>query len=221
MVLIDTLHEEIKQSVICLADITTRNPNVMYELGYALASRKDVVLISSTLNPEPFPFDIRHRKIIQYSPDSVDDFEMLRQNIAQSVKVLLEKQETSEAVAASTPLTRTNGLQTHEMAALAFVATDEISHGVSGSYIYQQMEKAGFSSLGTKVALIRLKTLGLITSQVEEEFRGQPYVMFYLTNEGENWLVENQDSFSLHLAPKPKRSSDQNDDRPTTDKAPF
>ena len=30
---VETLHKEIRSAAICLADITTRNPNVMYELG--------------------------------------------------------------------------------------------------------------------------------------------------------------------------------------------
>jgi nucleoside 2-deoxyribosyltransferase len=37
---VDTLHQEIRSAAICIADITTRNPNVMYELGYAVALGK-------------------------------------------------------------------------------------------------------------------------------------------------------------------------------------
>ena len=35
---IDTLHEEIRRSLVCLADITPDNPNVWYELSFAVAS---------------------------------------------------------------------------------------------------------------------------------------------------------------------------------------
>jgi hypothetical protein len=51
---VDTLHKEIRAATICVADITTRNPNVMYELGYALAAGKDVVIISGP-NTESTP----------------------------------------------------------------------------------------------------------------------------------------------------------------------
>lgn len=44
---VNTLHKEIRSAVTCLADISTRNPTVKYELGYAIASGKDVVIISS------------------------------------------------------------------------------------------------------------------------------------------------------------------------------
>src|ERR1039458_9292782 len=62
---VDTLHREIRSATVCVADITTRNPNVMYELGYALAAGKDVVIISGP-NAEKFPFDIQHRGILSY-----------------------------------------------------------------------------------------------------------------------------------------------------------
>ena len=55
---VETLHEEIRTAMVCLADITTQNPNVMYELGFAIASGKDVILICSTQRSEKFPFDI-------------------------------------------------------------------------------------------------------------------------------------------------------------------
>jgi hypothetical protein len=64
IIVVDTLHEEIRSSTLCLADISTQNPNVMYELGYAIASGKDVVIICSTAGANKFPFDIGHRLII-------------------------------------------------------------------------------------------------------------------------------------------------------------
>jgi len=81
---IDTLHEEIRGATICLADITTNNANVMYELGFAIASGKDVVIISSTQRTERFPFDIQHRGIIEYAPDSVSDFAKLKGDITKN-----------------------------------------------------------------------------------------------------------------------------------------
>src|SRR4051812_15190669 len=56
---IDTLHDEIRSATVCLADISNQNPNVMYELGFAIASGRDVVLLSVVGAPK-FPFDIQH-----------------------------------------------------------------------------------------------------------------------------------------------------------------
>ena len=60
---IDTIEEKIKASTICVADITMNNPNVWYEVGFALASNKTTILICSDERTDDFPFDIRQRKI--------------------------------------------------------------------------------------------------------------------------------------------------------------
>src|SRR4051794_19493981 len=60
LVPIDFLHEEIKNATACLADISEANPNVMYELGAAIACATPVVIICSS-GSQAFPFDIRHR----------------------------------------------------------------------------------------------------------------------------------------------------------------
>jgi len=86
----ETLHEQIRSATICLADISTQNPNVMYELGFAIACDKNVVLICSIQQTQRFPFDIQHRRIIQYASDSASDFEKLRNDIVHSIHALLD-----------------------------------------------------------------------------------------------------------------------------------
>ena len=48
-----------------VAELTSRNPNVLYELGLAHALKKPVVLISS--NEHDIPFDVRHIRVIYYN----------------------------------------------------------------------------------------------------------------------------------------------------------
>ena len=43
----DSIEQEIRAATICLADITTDNPNVWYELGYAFAAGRSVVMVCS------------------------------------------------------------------------------------------------------------------------------------------------------------------------------
>ncbi|MFZ3591327.1 hypothetical protein ACOI1C_19380, partial [Bacillus sp. DJP31] len=59
---IDDIEKGIRNSRICLAEITLDNPNVWFELGYAIACGKDVILVCSTERNRnnPFPFDVRH-----------------------------------------------------------------------------------------------------------------------------------------------------------------
>jgi hypothetical protein len=59
---------EIRESCICVADLSGRNPNVMYELGIAHALRKPVVQIVQ--NIEDVPFDLRHLRNITYDVTS-------------------------------------------------------------------------------------------------------------------------------------------------------
>jgi hypothetical protein len=40
-ILIEEIQSRIRKSDLCLAEITTDNPNVWFELGYAIASSKD------------------------------------------------------------------------------------------------------------------------------------------------------------------------------------
>ena len=44
---IKEIENGIREATICLAEITVDNPNVWFELGYAIACRKQVVLICS------------------------------------------------------------------------------------------------------------------------------------------------------------------------------
>jgi hypothetical protein len=86
---IDEIEKSIKKSVICFAEITTNNPNVWYELGYAFACNKSVVMVCA--NKRKLPFNIQHRHVIFYSTDSKSDYEMLKEQISQKIILLLKK----------------------------------------------------------------------------------------------------------------------------------
>jgi hypothetical protein len=107
---IETLEGEIRSSVLCLADITTRNPSVMYEVGYAIASGKDVILICAN-NAPPYPFDVQHRGIIQYDTESPSDFGKLQTAITARIKALVRKQETAQQIVFA-PLVKETGAST-------------------------------------------------------------------------------------------------------------
>jgi len=54
----------IQQSRLCIADLTGRNPNVLYELGIAQTLGKPCILLTQDIND--VPFDIRQYRVIQY-----------------------------------------------------------------------------------------------------------------------------------------------------------
>ncbi len=57
--------ESIDSSFLVVADLSTTNPNVFYELGLAHASRKPVILITQSI--EEVPFDLRSYRLLEYS----------------------------------------------------------------------------------------------------------------------------------------------------------
>ena len=62
--IIDQIWTGINKAKILVAELTTRNPNVFYELGLAHALKKPVVLVSS--NELDVPFDLKHIRVIYY-----------------------------------------------------------------------------------------------------------------------------------------------------------
>jgi hypothetical protein len=173
---IDSLHEEIRNATVCLADISTTNANVMYELGAATASNKNVVIISSS-GSEEFPFDIRHRAVIKYSRDSSSDFEKLKEEITKRLLAILKRQVANR---------------------------DYNDGGVLPSAIRDDMERAGFTRLATGLAFTSLERQGLLVSDLESSssFNSDPWPIYKLTGTGEDWLLENQDRLELRVKPR-------------------
>lgn len=63
--IIEDIWEAINSAEIVIADVTGRNPNVMYEIGMAHTVGKPVVIMTQTI--EDVPFDLRHHRCIVYS----------------------------------------------------------------------------------------------------------------------------------------------------------
>jgi len=96
--IIDQIWDGIKAARVLVAELTKRNPNVLYELGLAHALRKPVVLVSA--NEDDVPFDVKHVRVIYY--DLTDPFwgskliDKVAENILSALKnpgeaVLFEK----------------------------------------------------------------------------------------------------------------------------------
>lgn len=63
--IVDQIWSGITSAKVLVAELTSRNPNVFYELGLAHALKKPVVLISS--NEDDVPFDLQHIRVIYYN----------------------------------------------------------------------------------------------------------------------------------------------------------
>jgi hypothetical protein len=60
----DRLLQEIQAAAFCIADITGAKPNVMWEVGYAMALGKPTLILSQ--EKEDLPFDIRDMESLRY-----------------------------------------------------------------------------------------------------------------------------------------------------------
>jgi hypothetical protein len=194
---VDTLHQEIRSAAICVADITTRNPNVMYELGYAIAAGKDVVIISAP-NGEKYPFDIQHRGIISYAVGSISDFKDLQQKITTKLKAILARQEKTTEIVSASPIKDSDGLQPHELTALALLLanTDAADDTASAGLLKSEMRKAGYSEIGTRLAISKLMRIGYVSSKWMGD-NDEHWIVYGVTEHGEAWLVENQSKLEL------------------------
>lgn len=197
---IDTLHEEIRRSVVCLADITPDNPNVWYELGFAVASDKPIVMICK--KGRKLPFDTHHRNTIFYTQDSPKDFEQLKNEITNRLKAALKRRAKVQRVVSGSPIKATGGLEPHEIAALAFIIAnrDSTEDCASMHQIRNDMEKAGYSDVATSVAVTSLTRKTYVKSKNVEDYEtGGRFYAYQLTPQGEEWLLANQDKLELRV----------------------
>lgn len=89
--IMDQIWRGIRSSTVLLAELTSKNPNVFYELGLAHALEKPVVLVSSNL--DDVPFDLQHIRVVLY--DQSDPFwgTKLIDKVADMIKIALTNPE--------------------------------------------------------------------------------------------------------------------------------
>ena len=197
---IESIEAGIQAARVCLADITTDNPNVWYELGFAFASGTPVVMVCADQREgKKFPFDIQHRTVIQYLTDGPEDFTALQNSISERLLALLEKDETIRELARSEPVAPVAGLSQTEMTVLATLAGSVgTPEGNTSTYSLQQdSERAGVTKLGVALSLRRLATKQFIEKGQVEDHNGEPYDVLSLTNAGWDWIEANEDKFVL------------------------
>ena len=196
---IEDIESGIRNSEICLADITTDNPNVWFELGFAIAVPREVVLVCSDERTTHFPFDVQHRNILRYKTESKSDFDKLRSEIAERIQGLLEKERTIGRISNLPPIADAEGLSQHEFVALVTVMQNRMSpeNVVSTYTIKEDMARAGFNDLGVSIALQGILDKGMITTAIETSRYLGDRVVYSMTEKGVQWLMRNKDKLVL------------------------
>ncbi len=89
--IIDQIWSGINESTVLIAELTTRNPNVFYELGLAHALQKPVVLVSS--NEDDVPFDLTHIRVIYYDQTNPFWGQMLMDKVSENILSAIQSPE--------------------------------------------------------------------------------------------------------------------------------
>jgi hypothetical protein len=195
---IEAIEQGIRGAAICLAEITTDNPNVWFELGYALATGKDVIMVCDQKErAKKFPFDVQHRSIITYGTESPSDFAKLRNAITGRMQAMLKKGRDLETLAAS-PLRAAEGLSPHEITCLAVMAENVLTPGdwVWPSAVERDMSRAGYRKVASNISLHGLLKKGMIEAREVPTDDGWG-TAYGLSEKGQEWLLENQDKLVL------------------------
>lgn len=198
LVPIESIEKGIRQAVICLADITTDNPNVWYELGFAFAASRPVVMVcSEERTSKKYPFDIQHRSVIPYSTDSPSDFDKLRDNLTAKIKAIMNQDNFLDQIAESDPIVAVNGLSQAEIMVLAVIAGESSTTTYS---IRNSAERAGITNLGVNLALRRLMQKSFISDiELYDDQNGQSYPGIMVTEVGWEWIDANDSQFQLNF----------------------
>jgi hypothetical protein len=86
--IIDQIWKGIHAARVLVAELTGRNPNVLYELGLAHALYKPVVLVSS--NKDDVPFDVQHVRVIYYEKEDPFWGQKLIEKVAENILSALQ-----------------------------------------------------------------------------------------------------------------------------------
>jgi len=198
---IDAIEGGIKAASICLADITADNPNVWYELGFAFASGRPVVMVcSEERTGKKYPFDIQHRTIIPYHADSPSDFELLKQKLTDRLKALIEKGEALRNIAESDPVAPVEGLSHPEVMGLAIIAGSSFlpNRAVAVWGAKRDAEQAGVTNMGFNLAIRRLIAKRYIEfEELYDEENRESYDGVRITEAGWAWIEANESRFLL------------------------
>ena len=197
---IEDIEQQIEESEICLADITLDNANIWYEVGYAFANNKPVVMICTKPRPTKTPFDVQHRQIIFYTQDSPSDFIKLQKEVTERLKAQIDRAAAVQSVASLSPMKTEGGdLTPYEIAAMVIITEGRISPGagIRPRDMLQRMRRAGFTDVAVSLSLESLRRKGLIEHESGEFESGELWTIYAPTPSGFEWMLKNGDRLKL------------------------
>ena len=200
-VVIAAIEEGIRRAAICLADVTTNNPNVWYELGYAYAAdkparlrfasrqalREGALIPGTTANRQPNYV----RRGVNFGRRSGVSFGRRLTRVA-------EKQ-----MADADPIAPQDGLAQREIHLLGLAARETATPDVRvGTWALENNAKSsGLTPVAFGLAFRGLTRRAFMKTERVEDHDGE-YDGVYVTDEGWRWIEEHDHLFNLEWSPK-------------------
>lgn len=199
---IEDIEKHISEATACFAEISEDNPNVWFELGYAIAKEQPLCIVCNS-SRDRFPFDIQHRLIIRYPQNPrPSDFEKLKESITERLKAAVARDATlrksADAANALAIAPDTGGLQPHGLLALTLIYTYHYDNGISAWALAQDMQKGGYIKPASNLAIAGLQRKGFLIFREAPDQNGDPVKWWSVSDNGEDWLLKNQHVLNLH-----------------------
>lgn len=197
--IIQKIEQAIRQASICIAEVSTDNPNVWLELGYALALDRPTVILCDKGIRQHLPFDVQHRPVIFYSTDSKSGYEELERKIIAEVKNQLRARsrlESAPFLQASMTVRDTKDLKGYEIAILAALLAlwPAAPNGTAAWEMKNQLARSGYSDVEFGLGISKLIQESYIDQQLVSDGRGgEEYFVYRITPSGISWLHQNEE----------------------------
>ena len=191
-VTIASIEEGIRNATMCMADITTDNPNVWYELGFSLALGRDVILVCCDERKSAYPFDIQHRHVISYSSESQSDYDDLRQKITERAVALLD---TEARHSADTDEDTPQVMLSHPEVVVLRVAAGKTTvpgERLLASALKHDVERSGVTDTACGAAVFKLGQRGFLRVFLNDEHEGYTCDTVTLTDDAWMWITERE-----------------------------
>jgi hypothetical protein len=219
---IQSIEDGIRASTACLAEISEDNANVWYELGYAMALGKPVVMVCSS-DRTKFPFDIQHRHVIAYRSEGPADFDELRAAITARLKARLASNAMLDQVAEAQLMSEVRGVSNPEVMLIASIISESARPGAAADLwsVKNAADRQGLTAVAYQLGLRRLSQRGFTEDAFISHQDGESEGVV-LSDAAWNWIDQNESLFRLEKSkPSAKRSTKSFEDDFEDDNIPF
>lgn len=203
---IEKIETAIESAAICVAEVSEDNPNVWFELGYALALNRPTVILCDKSVRAKLPFDIQHRPVILYRTDSRSGYDELERDIVKFVSnQLTTEKRISHTLTLKPGSELSTDLEHYEVSILASAFSFWPSQVGSISHweLEQKMRTTGYNdvalALGISGLLRRTYLLERIVMEEDNQYNSTDVKHYQITPQGISWLESHKELLELKI----------------------